>query len=804
MNHIRIAVITFLAAAILFGAEDGLSAYWSFNEEKGTAAADSAGGFHGTTAGPVMWKSGKVGNAAIFNGVNTSVSAFPDIRFLSQGYEEKPFSICAWVKPDGEQSGTERVIVGKPGFHAGLMANTANGQNTFSFVIWTPKGGEGMLKVSTPPLAFDTWYHVSAVYEKRVLTIYINGKESASGRFENEMRKYPNMIAIGGIGKFTFKGMIDEVSLFSLALTEADIARIMAKTDIADVSSAPAPRVRKISFAKDRPELAAVLFTDKPVLAHYMTSINPSGEAKWLLDPAQYRPDGPTGSIGGAARYRVLSGYYYSNRSLEDIIEYEIRTAKRLGIDGFHFYYQSFESGAGGEVQAGINNDMIRTFFKVLDEKNIDFKLTLCLSHPNQPETSEQKIIAWSRRIRSLLKGTANSRHWLRAPDGRIIFLTWSTEGLADGVKNTADILRQPNVEENMKALAEAYESLADAMGIKAAFVYHMSASEHVRVASKGKDIGDVDAFYKRYVNAVFDYFPAATGFADMVFPEEDADWDYVISTAKKRGRFYGQAVLTDFYDSKVFSKKTKQMYHFERDIQKITPADVMTYYLPIPGATMFRTLLDRAVTNDVSFMSYVTWNDYPEGHHLAPEINHNFAYSILLQYYKNIWRKKPQTVTGDVAFAFYRKYPSTAVPSHFNIDIEVPYWHINNAVRDQLVPAQDIIDVAAILAAPAEVWVNGRKRMDAAAGLSSVQIPMEIGAVRVEIRRGGKTVVDLKPPEWITDKPYRTDRFNFGYSSRCEAMYKELFGEKPPFVSDEYAETDGVPNWKTRYTLKK
>jgi hypothetical protein len=33
--------------------------------------------------------------------------------------------------------------------------------------------------------------------------------------------------------------------------------------------------------------------------------------------------------------------------------------------------------------------------------------------------------------------------------------------------------------------------------------------------------------------------------------------------------------------------------------------------------------------------------------------------------------------------------------------------------------------------------------------------------------------------------------------------MYKELFGEVPPVLIGEYAEdTNGVPNWKKRYSL--
>ncbi|MBI4978940.1 MAG: hypothetical protein HZC28_15790 [Spirochaetes bacterium] len=796
---IALAVIT-LSGAV----DDGLLGYWSFNDGKGNSPVDlSAKKSHGTFTGKPSWVEGKIGGALYFNGKEAGVTVFVEDEFLRQGAEDKPFTFSAWVKPDGEQTGGERIIIGKPGYHAGLMANSENGVNTFGFAIWSPQGGAGKLNVKTEPLPFDRWYHLAAVYADRELTLYVDGKKAASAKLAGEMRKYPNLIAIGGIGKNTFKGIVDEVRVHIRALAPGEIAALMNDLSVADTSGvAVASAVKKISLEKDRPVLAKPVFSGKPVIAHYMTTLNMASEALWLLDPVQYRPDGPTGNIGGAARYRVLSGHYLSNKTREEVIEYELRTAKRLGIDGFHFYYQYFESGAGGEQQAENNNEMIKSFFKVLDRINIDFKLTLCLSHPNLPETSAVKIASWSRRIRTLYNATKDSTHWLRAPDGRVVFFTWSTEGLADGVKNTADLFTKKDIEVNMKALAEAYDSLADAVGVNAAFVYHLSASEHMRVASKGKDVGDIGDFFRRYVNAVFDYFPAGAGFADVVTPDEDKDWNYIIDTARKRQRSYGQAVLTDFYDSKVFSKDKKQMFHFERDIRKLSVKDVMTWYIPLAGAVSFRGLLERAATNDASFISYVTWNDYPEGHHLAPEINHNFAYSLLLQYYKNIWRKSPQTVKGDVAFAFYRKYPHNAVPSLYTIELQVPYWHIPPDVRDMMIPAQDIIDAAAILELPAELWVNGKKRADAPAGFSSVQIPMETGPVNVEIKRGGKTVVEMRPPEWITDKPYRTDRFTYGFSSRCNDMYKELFGELPPFVSDEYAEVDGVPNWKKRYKL--
>lgn len=51
--------------------------------------------------------------------------------------------------------------------------------------------------------------------------------------------------------------------------------------------------------------------------------------------------------------------------------------------------------------------------------------------------------------------------------------------------------------------------------------------------------------------------------------------------------------------------------------------------------------------------------------------------------------------------------------------------------------------------------------------------------------------------PEWIrmTDKPYRTNRFTYGYSSQYEHYWKAVFGNMAPITSKEYNEDAGLPN---------
>ena len=83
--------------------------------------------------------------------------------------------------------------------------------------------------------------------------------------------------------------------------------------------------------------------------------------------------------------------------------------------------------------------------------------------------------------------------------------------------------------------------------------------------------------------------------------------------------------------------------YHnSEMKQNKLSLSGMQRKYMTVGLSQTFRQQLEAAIRTDAPIINVITWNDYPEGHHLAPEVNHNFGFSILLTYYKSVWQGKP------------------------------------------------------------------------------------------------------------------------------------------------------------------
>jgi hypothetical protein len=197
------------------------------------------------------------------------------------------------------------------------------------------------------------------------------------------------------------------------------------------------------------------------------------------------------------------------------------------------------------------------------------------------------------------------------------------------------------------------------------------------------------------------------------------------------------------------------------------------------------------AIDLDSPLINFTTWNDYPEGHHLAPEINHNFGFAVLLRHYVAQWRGEAEP-PHDAVVVFFKKYPSHVTPDPYAI-----------AVRQKKAigapEADDGIEVVTILAGPAVLRVNRHSAIDVPAGLAVTRFEMEPGPVTAEVTRGGEVVAALTTPEWITLGPYRTDRLTYSFSSEFGRLYGQIYGAAAPrHTSMEYAESDdGMPQWQ-------
>lgn len=541
--------------------------------------------------------------------------------------------------------------------------------------------------------------------------------------------------------------------------------------------SAPAGEpmdLSKLDLEKDRPVLSLPLVQKKLVLAHYMTEflIHQGNDRDLFMRTDLYDPDGVSAKFGGIHQYRPMSAILpgFKDLPIKDAAAFEMRAALKLGVDGFQFYYPDVLDDAFHRRYV----ETIKAFFDAADEQQIPFKLTLCLSLP-VTGNEQQKREQWVKFIGPLLTATQGSDKWVRTPDGRYVIYLYAPDSLADNVGNAKHFTEDPA---KLKDVALAYERLARALGIGIAYIYPLH-------------FPDNDAL----VNAALDYFPAVWDWVDVDPDSSEASWQRVAALCRERKRAYTQSVHSDYYGSKVFdeSKTPRQMAYFWRDLAGMDPAKLMRDCEPTQLSYAFRRQLQRAVATDAALINYTTWNDYPEGHHIAPEINHNFGFPLLLQHYKRQWLgQAPEP--GDKVVIFYKKYPHTAVPSHFPI----PY---RLKMHQELEARDDYFEVVSLLDAPAELWFKGRRIGELRPGLVSTLIPLEPGMVHLEVKRGGKRLLALDPPEGVTEHPYRTDRLTYAWSSECRRIFKELYGDVEMPVSDEYAvDKKGVPNWKARY----
>jgi glycosyl hydrolase family 71 len=513
---------------------------------------------------------------------------------------------------------------------------------------------------------------------------------------------------------------------------------------------------------KNLPELSLPLTDRKLVIAHCMTNIIRFKGHKFedSCDPDYYSPSGNiTNVFGGLTQVNVLEDPVLKNASLDEAVEFEMRAALRSGIDGFQFYYTLGNTGW---------DSIISAYLRVATQKKLPFKFTFCISHP-AGSTEGAKIQSFAGRINGILAAAGrDNEHWLRTPDGRLVIYMWYGEQLAD--------IPGDGKEPEAYYVARAYKRLADSVKERFACVYSINS-----------------AISPEKLSGYLDYFPAVWMWT---LPwSEDYPGIRVAQACRERHRTFTGSVFGDFYTSKLLKKGTWDMYYRAEDAVAAGIGQVERKYITTGLSYNFRRLLEFGIGQDVPIMNVITWNDYPEGHHLAPEVNHNDGFAQLLIYYKHLWKKESPLPGGkELAIVFFKKYTHDRVPHPYNIPVL--------AFQEETIPAiwEDSIEVVTLLRASANLVVNGRSAM-VAAGMTVTRVPSQKGVVTVVVRRGGEqetskdvtgtskdvTVLGFSSPEGITETPYRSDRLTYALSSDYAAFYKDLFGDRPMVSSCEY-----------------
>jgi chitodextrinase len=211
-----------IATATTLSTNPNLVAAYSFDEGFGGTVSDLSGhGNHGTVSNTTWATQGKFGKALSFNGSNALVTIpnSPSLQLTSG------MTLEAWVNPLSAAAGWKDLIYkGNDNYY--LEAMTPSGVPAIGVTLG-PTHPEAF---APSPLPLNTWTHLAATYDGVMLRLYINGSQVASLSAPGTIITSANPLQIGGDsiwGQF-FQGTIDEVRVYSVALTPGQIQADMA------------------------------------------------------------------------------------------------------------------------------------------------------------------------------------------------------------------------------------------------------------------------------------------------------------------------------------------------------------------------------------------------------------------------------------------------------------------------------------------------------------------------------------------------------------------------------------------------
>jgi hypothetical protein len=227
--------------------DPGLLGYWPLDDAAdSTTAHDGSGqGRDGTVEGQAQGVAfvdgGRVDRALSFPG-GSSPAIGVRVPYSTEIDELRAFTIVAWFRLASVPGvGMQRSVISRQlGTGSGEIFNlTCNAGDVVAYIPGT--GGQINFEARAKGAALlGVWTHAAATYDGRTLRLYINGTQAAVSEFPDRLvSSVGNPVYIGTNKNATvsepFHGLIDEVALYSHALSASAVARLAAGASPLDV-----------------------------------------------------------------------------------------------------------------------------------------------------------------------------------------------------------------------------------------------------------------------------------------------------------------------------------------------------------------------------------------------------------------------------------------------------------------------------------------------------------------------------------------------------------------------------------------
>ncbi|NNJ79075.1 MAG: DNRLRE domain-containing protein, partial [Xanthomonadales bacterium] len=226
INSLTTDGLNIMRRAIEWGAAAGVAptlpiAHWKFDETSGTTAVDSAGGNDGTLAGDASWAPGVLAGGLSLDGAGDRVDV--------SGLVGSPTSltITAWVNlASAGFNGDEVVNLGN---NVLLRVDAVLQGGTYAS-YWD--GSSYRQTTSGQSLGGSGWRHIAYTFDDAAdqQFLYIDGVEAGSSTFATSISyTQASNTTIGAhpsSTSYNFNGQIDDLRIYNVALTAAEIAEL--------------------------------------------------------------------------------------------------------------------------------------------------------------------------------------------------------------------------------------------------------------------------------------------------------------------------------------------------------------------------------------------------------------------------------------------------------------------------------------------------------------------------------------------------------------------------------------------------
>jgi hypothetical protein len=185
----------------------------------------SGNNLNGTAEGDPVYVPGVIGQAMLFDGIDDYVDCTNNVKYDAIA---DAITVAAWIRVDGFDKNYQAIVT--KGDSSWRIAR--NGES--NGIQWRCNGPPETLRIGGQVNVNDgEWHHVAGTYDGAMARLFIDGMPDGSMAATGAVSKNTFSVCIGANAEQVsrlWKGSIDEVRIYSRALTEAEVRYLADKT----------------------------------------------------------------------------------------------------------------------------------------------------------------------------------------------------------------------------------------------------------------------------------------------------------------------------------------------------------------------------------------------------------------------------------------------------------------------------------------------------------------------------------------------------------------------------------------------